>query len=130
MTADPFTGAGEIAGVSSVGITDFEDRLVLVTPLKHETEVKTQFGVKDAVRCDFVVIDEQAPANSARHSDSLEFGGRIIPKLRAKIGEGMVLGVVGKEPTTKGNPAWVLNDPSDAQKQAARDYLAASAPSF
>ena len=67
-------------------------------------------GEKDAVRVNFVVIDEDGPDRFGVLEDGLVFAGRLIGSLKPKVGKGMVIGRLGQEPATKGNPPWVLDD--------------------
>lgn len=124
MADDLFSNPGE----GGPKITEFEGKLLLITPKEHKTEVPTAYGDKDCIVADVVVID--ADDEPEKFGDMFIFQGRLIGQTKAKVGKGMVLGRLGKkESTTKGhNAAWNLDDPTDADKTAARAYLDAQDP--
>jgi hypothetical protein len=107
---------------------DHNGALLLITPTEYRENVETTFGKKDAVAANVVVIDEKNVSGSEEIADALIFGGVLIGQTKSKIGKGMILGRLGQKPTDKGNPAWVLADPTDAEKDVARAYLATKAP--
>ena len=107
---------------------DHNGKLLLITPTEYREKISTSFGVKDAVAANIVVIDEANVSGSEEISDALLFGGVLIGQTKAKIGKGMVLGRLGQKPTDKGNPAWILTDPTDADADTARAYLPSNAP--
>lgn len=116
---DEFDTAG-----SYVAIKDLMGELVLFTPTEYIEEVKTDFGDKDAVMADLVVLT--AEGGPAEYEDSMIFQGSLIGQLKRKIPGGRkLLGVVAKGEAKKGqNAPYILNSPTDEQKQMARDYLA------
>lgn len=128
MTTDPFSGPASASGVK---VTEFEGRLLLVTPTAYEEGIETQYGAKDAVRASVVVIDEEAPEKSEKHDDVLMFQGRLIGQTKPFVGKGLVLGRLGKGEAKKGQSApWMLEDPTDDDKVKGREYLASVAPSL
>lgn len=128
MTTDPFSGPASASGVK---VTEFEGRLLLVTPTAYEEGIETQYGAKDAVRASVVVIDEEAPEKSEKHDDVLMFQGRLIGQTKPFVGKGLVLGRLGKGEAKKGQSApWMLEDPTDDDKVKGRAYLASVAPSL
>jgi len=102
--------------------------LLLVTPTGYRTGIETKYGEKDAVEAKVVVINEDDPSGSEEYDDALLFAGVLIGQTRPFINKGIVLGRLGQKETNKGNPAWVLADPTDAEKDVARKYLASKAP--
>jgi hypothetical protein len=125
MSKDPFS---DPTSGSVFDPKELNGKLLLFTPTGYEENVSTVHGEKDAVRVNFVVIDEADPTASESFEDGLIFQGRLIGSLKPKVGKGMVIGRLGQEPTAKGNPAWVLNAATDAEKDKARAYLASTAP--
>lgn len=104
-------------------------RLLLIRPDEYKIGISTTFGVKDAISANIVVIDEQAVANSEEIDGALLFGGVLIGQLKSKIGKGMVLGRLEQGTAKPGQkPPWRLADPTDAEKDVARAYLATRAP--
>lgn len=120
---------------SGAKITDFDGMLLLCTPTGFMEGIATTFGPADAVETTVDVIDGAKKGET--HSAVRVFQRALIGQLRPKIGSGrMVLGRLGRGQAKAGQSApWVLLDPTDADKQAARDHLArataaASAPPF
>ena len=123
---DPFN---DPAAGSGVKITEFEGRLLLITPTGYEEEIDTVHGKKDAVRANVVVIDEKAPGESERHDDVLIFQGNLIGATKRFVGKGMVVGRLGQGEAKPGKKApWILTTASDEEKTLARTYLASTAP--
>lgn len=125
---DEFDTAGEY-----VAIKDLLGELVLFTPTEHVEEVQTDFGTKDAVVTDLVVLSQD---DTPEYTDVMVFQGSLIGQLKRKIPNGRkLLGVIAQGEAKKGqNPPYILTAPSDEQAQTARDYLAgrtvqAAAPS-
>lgn len=109
---------------------DHKGKLLLITPTGYKEGISTSFGTKDAVEANIVVVDEQSPAGSQEIDSALLFGGVLIGQTKAYVGKGLVLGRLSQKPTDKGNPAWVLSDPTDGDKDKARAYLATKAPAL
>jgi len=127
---DEFDSAG-----AYVAIKDLEGELVLFTPSEYVEQFETSFGTKDAVVTDLVVLTEQG--GPAEYADQMVFQGSLIGALKRRVpsvdtGTGRViregkklLGRIAKGEAKKGqNAPYILTEPSDADKQMARDYLA------
>lgn len=130
MSTDPFNSP---AVSSDTKITEFAGDLLLITPTSYEEEVQTVHGAKDAVKANIVVIDEKRPERSDTHDGILIFQGRLIGQTKPFVGKGLVLGRLreAKELQKKGqNAPWLLDDPTDDDKTAAREYLASTVPSI
>jgi hypothetical protein len=117
MAKDEFDTAG-----SYVAIKELLGELVLFTPTEYVEEVPTDFGTKDAVLANLVVLSQGA----AEYDDQMIFQGSLIGQLKRKIPGGRkLLGVIAKGEAKKGqNAPYILTAPTDDQKQMARDYLA------
>lgn len=110
-------------------ITEFEGRLILITPTGYEESISTAYGEKDAVRANVVVVDEKTPQASERHDDVLIFQGNLIGATKRFVGKGMVIGRLGKGEAKKGqSEPWILTTATDEEKSYARQYLASTAP--
>lgn len=116
-TKDEFDTAG-----SYIAIKDLLGELVLFTPTEYVEEVQTDFGTKDAVMTDLVVLSQAG----TEYDDVMIFQGSLIGQLKRKIPGGRkLLGVIGKGEAKKGqNAPYILEAPTDEQKQTARDFLA------
>jgi hypothetical protein len=119
VSADPFAPPGS----GNFDARTLNGSLLLITPLSHEKDIKTTNGLKDAVKANIVVLD--GPEGGTEINGGLVFQGRLIGQLKGRIGAGMVLGRLGQGVAEKGkNPPWLLEDPTAADKDAARAYLA------
>lgn len=126
MSADPFNDPGTASGAR---ITDYEGRLLLITPTGYREEIETMHGTKDAVEANVVVIDEDAPTSSEKHEGLLLFQGRLIGQTKGFVGKGLVLGRLGKGTAEKGkNAPWELATATDEEKDKARAYLTSVSP--
>lgn len=123
---DPFNDPAAGGGVK---VTEFEGRLLLITPTSYDEGIATVHGEKDAVKANIVVIDEKSPAASERHDDVLLFQGNLIGATKRFVGKGMVVGRLGKGEAKPGkNAPWILDVATDDEKMLARTYLASTAP--
>ena len=119
---DPFSDPS----AGGVKITDFHKSLLLLTPTEYREGITTAYGEKDAVVVDLVALDGTESGEPEAHDSVMLFQGVLIGQTKGKVNKGMVLGRLGQRAASKPgqNPAWALEDPSDADKQVARDYLA------
>lgn len=132
MTTDPFAAPSAIPSTYPKP-TDLKGHLVLISPVKLESVPNTQGkpgDMQDRVTADVKVVDGEL----ANFPGQTEFtgvyfsGSRVVPALVPSIqARGMVLArFETRDPSAKagkGNP-WGLQDPTEADKQTARDYLA------
>jgi len=110
-----------------VKITEFEGQLLLITPTAVEKDISTAYGAADATTVTLVVLDGNGAGEE--HTDVKVFQKALQGQLRPKVGTGrMVLGRLGRGVAKPGQSApWLLADPTEADKQVARDYLARKA---
>lgn len=115
---DEFDTAG-----AYVAIKDLLGELVLFTPTEYVEEIQTDFGTKDAVMTDLVVLSQDG---TPEYTDVMVFQGSLIGQLKRKIPtKRKLLGVIAKGEAKKGqNAPYILVAPTDEQAQAARNYLA------
>lgn len=107
-----------------VAVKDLLGELVLFTPTEYVEEVTTDFGTKDAVITDLVVLT--ADGGPAEYADVMIFQGSLIGQLKRRVSTGRkLLGVIAKGEAKKGqNAPYIVEAPSEEQAQMARDYLA------
>lgn len=132
---DLFQSPSEIesSGGDFPKVRDLHKRLLIIEPTKFRSqEIQTKFGLKDAVVANVIVVNEDEPAKSEQYNGMHFLEGQLIGKLKGLVDSGkMVLGRIGQVPTDKGNPAWVLEDPSAADKAVATTaHTALNAPPF
>jgi len=138
---DPFSDARS----GFVKLEDMLGRLVLVAPKSVEQRQSTLPGANgktyDSIVADVVVLDgepneviEEVPLTV---EGAFISGAVIVNQLRAKVKtQGLVLGRLGQQPsrTKSFGPAWVLNPPTDTDKNIARgpaqQYLASQSSPF
>lgn len=125
---DPFAKARERFGKAPTSfekITDYEGRLLLITPTAFTQAIETSFGEADAVTADVAVLDgEGAPVELG---GVMIFQKVLIGQLRGQIGKRPVLGVLSKRKTQKAgrSDAWFLDSDAvdDAAVKLAVEYL-------
>ncbi len=111
------TGAGD---GERIALRDLEGSVVVMVPEEYVAAVETINGTSDAVRVTIHNISGQKT-----YADQLLFARVIVNGLKGRIGE-KVLGVVGKGASKPGKSApWVINSATEAQAQAASEYMAA-----
>lgn len=117
---DQFDGPGSANGISW---SDYEGRLLLITPHENDVVMNTAFGESTAVRADVVVLD--GPGAPDEVSDTLIFPKVLQGQVKGNAGTGrMNLGRLGKGQAKPGQSApWMLGDPTDADKDVARAYI-------
>ena len=113
-------------------ITSDENRgaLLLITPLRLDKVETKEWGEKEVVVADVVVLDEKKPAKSEEHEEVYVFSGYLKGALRGYVGERRVLGrLTNTEDTSKkkdrGNYYWELEDADADDVAVARAYLEA-----
>ncbi len=113
-------------------ITADENRgaLLLITPLRTQTAETRDWGEKEVVVADVVVLNEKKPEKSEEHAEVFIFSGYLKGALKGYIGERRVLGRLrNTEDTTKkkdkGNYYWELEDATEKDIAVARAYMAA-----
>ena len=129
--ADDFANPSEATGGGdSWNLTEeAEDELVLFTPLREDTVDTEEWGAKPIIVADVVVINTKKPEKSETHDEVYIFGGYLRGSLKSFIGTRRVLGRLEKGDTKiKGNYPWILADPSEADKTAAKAYLSSIDP--
>ena len=141
---DPFAGPAVIP-TEHPNISSFRGRLILISPRKSE-QVPDNFNkgqLKDKITADVLVVDGQGAVPifkqfepTGQWLEGPEFRGvwfdgtRVVTQLTPSIPSGMVLARVETfQPGTRpgpGNP-WGLIDPTEEDKQLARNFLATRA---
>ncbi len=124
------------APAAGVKITDFEDCLLLVKPTGTQELENSQYNSSDVTVADITVLDGERAGEF--HPSSFVYQKVLQGQLRPSIATGrFVLGRLGRGVAKPGQSApWILADPTDADKQTARDHLvkapatAAKAPPF
>ena len=109
---------------SGESITKFVGELLLIETLRYNTGIQTKFGEKDGVDVNVVVIDKGG--KGVEHEEISILQSMLVGKLKNKIGAKPTLGRLYKKPTDKGNDAYDLKQPTDADKDAARKWWAAN----
>lgn len=134
MTADPFTSPSELSSGSGTRITEFVNRVLLITPTEYKTDQPTSFGDKDCVVANVVVVDTADPDKSEVHDSLWIFQGRLIGKLKGKVGAGIVLGKLIEDKASKKSgqaaPYDLADVSSDERAAAVKAYEKFQAPPF
>lgn len=104
-----------------IEFADHKGALLLVRPIEVEKDVKTKFGLSDAVRADVNVLD--GPGEGASYVDALIFPLVLQQQLRKNIGD-LVLGRLGQGEAKDGNnPPWILEDASPEDETKAEAWV-------
>lgn len=115
---EQFASPGTSSGIDWEAL---KGSLLVVEATAVETGIKTSFGDKDAVRATVSVLDGDSAGES--YPDTLVFPSVLIGQLRSRIGQ-KVLGRLGQGNAKPGQkPPWLLQDATDADKQAAATWL-------
>lgn len=127
---DAFGKPSEAKGGSESWKLEAEEnigKLFLISPLREDDFVSEEWGASKIIVADVVEINEKSPDKSVEHADCYVFGGWVKGALRGYIGQQMVLARLeqdqSKSRSKKGNPAWVLVDPSEKDTDRAKAYL-------
>jgi hypothetical protein len=129
---DEFDSAGSGAQVK---LAEIIGKTVLFSPTEYVPTEKDvagnvigggvltkDYGRKDVVLTDMVILD--GDNGTEVYDDVMIFNGKVIGALKRRVGR-KYLGVIGQSAEKiKGNYAIEVHEPSEAQKQMARDYLA------
>lgn len=109
---------------------DTRGALLLITPLRLDEVETKEWGAKEVVVADVVVLNEKKPEKSEEHSEVFIFSGYLKGALRGFVGKRKVLGRLQNTEDTskkkdKGNFYWELEDATEADVKVARAYLEA-----
>lgn len=122
-----------------VSMSDLVGDLVLVTPTEHVEGVQTDFGDKDAILADLVVLADaegNAYDEPREYTDVMIFQGKLIGQLKRRIpivnaagqitreGRPLLARVVKGEAKKGQSAPYEFGSPSEADKQTARNFLA------
>jgi hypothetical protein len=106
-------------------ITDFEGRLLLVSPTAIEEDVPTEYGPTTVADADVVVLD--GPDAPMRIDNIRIFQSALVRDCRRRMGTDrpMLLARLGTVPNKRGDrPVWVFRDPSPEDIKTGKDYWA------
>ena len=122
-TIDEFTNPAEPGSGDKLPLADLLGNLLLFTVDKTVEDIETQYGKANAVACAVAVLDGTGKGDT--YDDTLIFPRVLQSQLRHAVGGGKVLGRLTQGDKQPGKSApWKLDDPTDADKDIARKYLA------
>jgi hypothetical protein len=123
MTSDVFDNPGT---TTALDLKELNGRLLLLKPTRVEIGVSTTLGPKDVTVADVHTLDGPSPEV---FGEAFVWPKVLQAQLRSTVGTGRyVLGRLGQGVAKPGQSApWVLSDPTDAERESARKYLAALA---
>jgi len=120
--SSPFATPGTATGID---FSELLNRLLLIMPIKQEFEVKTNFGDKDPIRADVVVLD--GPDAGAQYNDALIFPNVLIGQLRSRIGQKVLGRLVQGQAKPGQKPPWRLDEATEADQKIGISWLNAHA---
>lgn len=108
-------------------ITEFENELILIDALEIMHDVPAQFsgpsGVTDVTVVNLVCLNQDG--RGEEHEGLWIFQKGLQGALRPRVGTGkLTLTRLVRAPSTKGDFQWSFANPSDADKEIARRYVA------
>lgn len=102
------------AGGDQFDAKDYNGRLLIVYPKSFSAETPTAHGISPSADVDIVVVDAVDPATGMpKYFQNARLFGNLAKSVSRDLG-GQVLGRLGQVPTQRGNPAWVLQNFTDA----------------
>jgi hypothetical protein len=118
--SDEFDGP---AAATAINLEELKGLLLLIKPSRVEQGISTVLGARDATVADVHVLDGDSPGELV--GEAFIWPKVLQAQLRANVSTGRYcLGRLGQGVAKKGqNPPWKLEDPTDADKEAARKYL-------
>lgn len=117
--ADPSAGNGD-----AFKPAEHKGALILVSSIRQEREVVTEFGTADPICCTIAVIDGEHKGDT--YTDTFLFGVALINSLKRHSGtDAKVLARLGQGIAKPGRSApWILEAATDEDREAARKYEA------
>jgi hypothetical protein len=115
--ADPAAGNGD-----TFKPAEHKGALLLITNIRQEMDVVTEFGTANPIACNIAVLDGEHKADT--YTDTFLFGVALINKLKAFADtDKKVLARLGQGDAKPGRSApWILEPGTDADKETARKY--------
>jgi hypothetical protein len=112
------------ASPKGLNLEELRSSLLLIEALRFEANVQTSYGEMDAVACHVFVVDGEHAGE--RFRDKLIFPKMLVSQLKGQVGTGeytcgrLIKGVALKK--GQSDP-WLIDDPSDADLEAAAKFL-------
>jgi len=119
-----FNDPGATSG-DSLPLPELLGDLLMFTVDKVTDPIETKHGTTTATACAVVILDGNQ--QGAEYADCLIFPKVLQSQLKASVGGAKVLGRLGQGENVKGNPPWLLNAATDADKDLARQWISAKA---
>lgn len=118
MSDNPFAAPAEASGFSP---KDHNGRLLLIEPKSIERDIKTDYGVTDAISADVAVID--GPDAPDTYPDSLIFPKVLQSQLSSKIDEKVLGRLTQGEAKPGQSPPWKLDPATPDDIAVGKRYL-------
>lgn len=109
---------------SGIKLDNLIGSLLLIEPLRVETDIKTDYGLADAIAANVHVVDGDEAG--ALYRDALLFQKKLQGQIRHAVGAGeFVAGRLEKGPKLKPGQSepWQLAEPTDADERLAAKYV-------
>jgi hypothetical protein len=122
------TGATASSGdnpLSKANTPETKGKLFVIEPFDVEKDIKTDNGVTEATRANIWVVRSKDGTKYDEYLDTLVFPRVIQGQLRKARNSGVVFGRLTQGENKKGNPPWVLADPTPADTAAATAFWSA-----
>lgn len=122
------TGATKSSGdnpLSKAMTPKTKGKLFVIEPFDVETGIVTDNGTTDATRANIWVVKSADGTKYDEYLDTLVFPRVIQGQLRNYRNSGVIFGRLTQGENKKGNPPWVLADPTPADTAAATAFWSA-----
>jgi hypothetical protein len=118
---DEFTDFGS-GGGDPLPLKELLGALLMFTVERESDPITSIHGTTTGIGCEVVALD--GANQGTTYDDQLIFGKVLKNQLKGAVGGGKVLGRLAQGPNVKGNPPWLLETATDADKDLARQWLA------
>lgn len=121
--APPASGSG-----GTLKPAEVHGHTLIVWPIEVVPEVKTDYGISDAIRVNVHDLTAAADGNDATYLGVLWFPVGLVNSLRSRIGTHLLVRMDQGTPKPGQSPPWTLTDMQDnaAAVAAAKQWLAAN----
>ena len=116
MSNDPFAAPSKGAHFDKPAKARNLNALMAFEVLGLEKDVQTDYGTSDAIKANVYVLDGEGKGEE--YTNTLLFGGMVIPQLQPRIGQ-LVLGrwTQGTPKKASQDPPWIIAEPTDDDRK-------------
>lgn len=110
-------------GGDRINFEDWIGKLFVVEPTDYEKDIKTDYGLSDAIRANVWVL--LSPTEHEEFNDTLIFPRVLVSSLKKSVGKELVVGRLEQGEAKKGQSApWLLSVPTEKDMEKANAFIA------